>query len=92
MIKYAAIAAILLTTTPAHAEIQCATHDQAVASLDAKYGERQVVRGLDDRGVMIEIFASPKGTWTMVIVRPDMTTCVLATGVGFMAIAPGELG
>lgn len=81
----------LLIATPAIADVQCATHEQAVASLDARYGERQVARGLDDRGVMIEIFASPAGTWTMVIVRPDMTTCVFATGVGFMAIAPGEL-
>ena len=36
--------------------------------------------GLASNGSMIEIFASPNGSWTIVMTQPDGVTCLMAAG------------
>lgn len=67
----------------------CAEHAQVVAEL-ARYDERPAMRALTDGGQVIEIFASPTGSWTAVATRPDGQACVLTLGRGFEALGWGE--
>lgn len=67
----------------------CAERAAVVAEL-ARYDERPAMRALTERGQVIEIFASPGGTWTAVATRPDGTSCVVALGQGFEVMGWGE--
>lgn len=67
----------------------CAERAAVVAEL-ARYKETPAMRALTDGGQVIEIFASPTGSWTAVTTRPDGTSCVLSVGTGFEAMAWGE--
>lgn len=59
----------------------CLAYDQAAAHLSKQYAERPVGVGLKTDGNVLQIFASRKtGTWTLLSIRPDGTSCVIAAG------------
>ena len=78
-------AVLCLLATPAVAEVKCFDRDQFIAKADTDYSESQMVRALEDRGGMIEVYVSESGTWTMVYVPNQPGTllaCVLAACCG----------
>jgi hypothetical protein len=78
-------------TPPAAAEreVACAAHDEMVATLRERYGERRVAAGIENAGHMMEMFASPRtGSWTILATDPDGTACVMAVGEHFERRAP----
>ena len=80
----AAIAVALLAATPtAEAETRqaCAKRDQVVRKLEQKFGETLRSIGLHQSDGVVEIYSSEEtGTWTILMTRPDGTTCLLASG------------
>lgn len=73
----------------------CADRREMIAVLADRYGERQMVRSMEARGAMIEVYVSPEGSWTMLVVPPTespLQACIVATGTGWMMIAPGIAG
>ena len=48
--------------------------------LSDQYKEDPVGMGLAQPGQVLEVFASPGGTWTMVMTRPDGKACLIASG------------
>jgi len=79
-----------LTATTANAGPTCIPRSDLIAALDTRYAERQVVTSLEDRGTVIEVYVSPRGTWTMVAVTPTDLACILATGQAWQMVAVGE--
>ncbi|MGP1395408.1 MAG: hypothetical protein ACTS3R_07840 [Inquilinaceae bacterium] len=74
----------------------CAPHAAVTAELAARFGERPVGRGLEARGIVMELFvAADRGgtaTWTLVAVRPDGTACLVAAGEAWADVAlPADL-
>jgi hypothetical protein len=69
----------------------CGERTALAAELEARYAERPVARGLTLRGDLAEVFASPGGTFTILITRPDGRTCAIAAGEGWAA-EPGRRG
>jgi hypothetical protein len=62
-------------------EICVPDYDILVRKLQASYAEVPVSAGLGQDGNLVSIFASPDtGTWTMVMTRPEGTSCVVAVG------------
>jgi hypothetical protein len=56
-----------------------------VSQLERKYGETRRGAGLQNRGAVTEIFASEKtGTWTIIVTRPDGTSCAVAAGEAWL--------
>lgn len=52
------------------------THEEAVTWLEAQLDERVIGRGLAEDGrVMFEVFAGPKGTWTLLVSTPEGSSC-----------------
>lgn len=52
------------------------THEEAVTWLEAQFDERVIGRGLAEDGrVMSEVFAGPKGTWTLLVSTPEGSSC-----------------
>lgn len=68
----------------AHAD-DCAPRDGIIAKLDADWGETLRAAGETDGG-LLEIYANSKTrTWTIILTRPDMSACLLATGDDWLA-------
>ncbi len=85
--------ALLLFASPAAAvELKCYERASFIASLADNYGEVQMVRAMEDRGEMVEVYVSASGTWTLVVVKPDLVTCIAGSGTKWMMIAPGVEG
>lgn len=63
----------------------CAPRAELVSQLEKKYGETRRAAGLQSRGSVTEIYASPKtGTWTIIVTRPDGTACAVAAGEAWL--------
>ena len=77
---------IIALSAPANAAPQCAPHAAVVAGLAKKYQETVVAMGMTGIGTMIEVFASPAGTWTIVQTEPRGISCLMASGGSFETV------
>ena len=79
---FVALATVLTVAaaTPALAQAACATRDKIVMQLAKTYQEKPVSLGLTASGGLLEVLVSPKGSWTILITRPNGPTCVLSHG------------
>lgn len=86
----------LCVASPALAEPQCGPTGAVLQWLSESHGEHMHARGFVQSGEMFGVFGNTEsGTWTIVIVRGDGTTCLIAAGRDFAlhdAPAPGTDG
>lgn len=74
---------------PAQAQSTCGSHDKISQTLQSQYGESVAARGLQSATRLFEIWRSGEtGSWTMLIVLPSGTACVLASGTAWMEEKP----
>ncbi len=64
----------------AQARTVCGERKAIVTSLEKTFSEAPVSMGLGSNGAIIEVFASPFSTFTIILTRPDGVTCVMAAG------------
>lgn len=64
----------------------CAPRDEVVAQLGAQFSEIPVSRGLTGDGMLLEVFASPQGTWTAVLSEPTGVSCLVSGGEAWQSI------
>ena len=67
----------------AAATAACGERAQMLEQLGSKYGEQPQAVGLTADGGVLEILASPKGGWTILVSYPKRPTCVVAVGSAF---------
>lgn len=58
----------------------CAHRTELVAYLKAAYGETAAGRGLRDDGLLLELFAGPSGSWTIIVTHPAGVSCLVSYG------------
>lgn len=76
------LCAILPAT--AQAAPKCAARDSVVAKLTSGYGETFAGGGLQNSTRIIEVWMSEeKGTFTILMTRPDGSTCIIAAGTNW---------
>ncbi len=91
MIRIGALAALVAAFSwalPAAAQTPCGERGFIVKKLADDYSERAVARGLANTGAVFELFASPAGTWTLVVTTPAGLTCMVAAGARWQTL-PG---
>lgn len=67
----------------------CGPRDQLLGELAKQYHEAPVALGLDNSGALIVVLASDDGgTWTIVVNRPNGTSCLVASGEEWQALKP----
>ena len=85
-----AIAMMLIlwaTSNPAAAQAACTTRNEVAERLAGNYAEAPVAAGLASSGAVIEVFTSGDGaTWTIVLTRPEGTSCLVAAGEAWMTL------
>jgi hypothetical protein len=75
--------AVAIVTVPEASQAQqaCADRTAITDKLKASYGERFAGGGLRNESAIFEIwFSEAHGTWTILLTRPDGTSCVMAAG------------
>lgn len=93
MIRLAVLACLAAVPAAAQEGSKCAPNrEAAVAYLggnisEGGYEESQIAVMLDPQlGMMVELFGNPNtGSWTILTVAPDGTTCIETSGVGFQS-------
>ena len=77
-IATALIAAFL--ASPAMAQSVCGDRGDFLSHLSHNYAEAPVAMGLVSNGTILEVLVSKNGSWTVIVTRPDGTSCLLAAG------------
>ncbi|WP_224813692.1 hypothetical protein [Hasllibacter sp. MH4015] len=90
-------AAFALLSLPQAASAQsgmlCAQRDLVLAQLTDRYGEQRHGMGLAPNNRIVEIYVSEEtGSWTIILTNADGTTCLMAAGQHFEAVAPVPAG
>lgn len=68
---------------PAGAAAQCAARADIIKALGAKFHESEAGRGLINPNVVLEIFVSDQGSWTVLASDTKGQSCVLSVGEGW---------
>ncbi len=59
---------------------KCGQRDRMVEHLKATYGEIRRGGGLQSATGLMELYVSSEGSWTLLLTRPDGTSCPVAVG------------
>ncbi|AZO11044.1 MULTISPECIES: hypothetical protein [unclassified Mesorhizobium] len=67
----------------ANAAGQCAPRSEVIKALGDKFHESEAGRGLINPNVVLEIFVSEQGSWTVLASDTKGQSCVLSVGEGW---------
>lgn len=76
-------AAAMFSTTAAPGADQCAARTDMVKALGDKFHESETARGLVNPSVILEVFVSAQGTWTILATDTQGQSCVISAGEGW---------
>ena len=85
---------IWLLAVPAAAQLQCALRSELATRLDKKFDEKLTGIGITSNGLLLEVFASNDGSWTILVTRPNGHSCIVSHGTdwhGFAASSSGQI-
>jgi hypothetical protein len=74
------LSTLLAGAAPASAAMRCGPRDDVLQMLAEKYDETRRGVGISGPTQVLEVFASAKGTWTVVVTDPEGRTCLVASG------------
>ncbi|MGF1594232.1 MAG: hypothetical protein ACFCUW_13190 [Kiloniellaceae bacterium] len=80
--------ALTMSALPAASQVQaqapqCGAREAVLERLSDKYDERPVSIGVTATGSLLEVLASPEGSWTIVVTVPNGPTCLVSSGDGW---------
>jgi hypothetical protein len=78
----------MLAPAVAATMVWCGPHDSVISMLGEQFQEERESTGLSDEGLLMEVFASAAGSWTILLTSPSGLTCIIATGENFDKAAP----
>lgn len=92
MLILAAAAAFLLSGGASAApQWPCGSYDAIVERLAGSQQQVSLGNGLNTRGMILEIFAAPDGSWSIVMSSP-MLSCVVDRGENWRQVEPQQEG
>ena len=81
-----AVGTLCLAAAPAHSQMVCGNHADIEKRLQTGYQEVRTGVGLAGNGGLIELYTSEKGTFTIVLTRPNGMSCLMAVGENWEAV------
>lgn len=89
MKKWLLSAALMATATTSYG--QCAPHLPVAQGLAERYQEGVVARGLQNDGMMVELYLNAdSGTFSVILVSPEGLACLVSSGEA-MSLIDGAL-
>ena len=70
----------------ADAQMMCGDRSKVADTLEQKYSETPVSIGLASNGSVIEVFAAPSGTWTIIMTQPTGQSCLIGSGENWVDV------
>jgi hypothetical protein len=78
------------------APANCGPRSELLKALAKQYKEAPTAVGLSNTGALVEVLTSDRGsTWTILVSKPDGTSCLVAAGEEWQAlkrVASGDVG
>lgn len=87
-----ALGAPALMPTEADARALCKPRAEIVKILGRKFGEVQRSFGLQNDKRVLELYASPTGSWTALLTLPSGRSCVVASGEAWTVLPEPPVG
>jgi hypothetical protein len=92
-LRTVSIGALLsLVAFPAAAQMMCAERSEIARELKSRYTEQAVAFGITADGQVMELFSSPRGSWTMLVTFPDGRSCLVSHGEDWQKLPPAIIG
>ena len=85
------ILAAILLAPPAAAQAVCGPHRSISESLNKSFTETPVSMGVTTGGGIVEVYASPEGTWTLVVTQPNGMSCLIAAGQNWESLSQPKM-
>lgn len=83
----------IMSVMPAAAQTPpCTSLPDALMALQQRYGEVPRVSGLASNGSLMIITAGEAGGWSVLLVTPDGSACMVASGEAFEVLPGGVEG
>jgi hypothetical protein len=77
---------LMAATSTAAAQSVCGTRETLLKQLSSEYQEAPAGIGLASNGSVVELLTSKGGTWTLMVTRPNGTTCLIGTGEAWQPV------
>jgi len=74
------VAALLALPKTVGAEELCGDRKNIIDTLEKRYQELPISKGLSGSGQVFEIYVSTAGSWTILVTRPTGIACILSAG------------
>lgn len=91
-----ALSALALVPVSAEAQQQrnavCKDRGELIRVLAKKFNETQRSFGLQNDRRVLELYASPDGSWTALLTLPSGRSCVVAAGEAWTIVPPAPVG
>ena len=84
----AALAALTTVSQAESGQPGCGQRDRMVKHLETTYGEVRQGGGLQSATGLMELYVSDGGSWTLLLTRPDGTSCPVAVGEAWRQDGP----
>ncbi|MEM7695151.1 MAG: hypothetical protein AAF318_11930 [Pseudomonadota bacterium] len=81
-----------VTADTAEARAVCKHRSEIVKILGAKFKETQRSFGLQNDRRVLELYASPTGSWTAILTLPSGRSCVVASGEAWTTLPIVPIG
>lgn len=85
----AGLLAVMLTIAMPSAQAQqlfCGEHEIILKMLEQQFREKRTAFGVTADGRLLEVFAGPSGSWTILVTHPSGPTCLATSGGGWQEI------
>ena len=76
-------------TSSRGAAVNCAEHSKIVEFLGSHYSETLLAVGLINEAAVLEVYASERGSWTIVVTNVSGRSCVVFAGQNWEAVPVG---
>ena len=83
--------ALMWWVQPSHALNGCGRYEDFKKALEDNYHETRRFMGVGG-GMILEVYVSPKDTFTILVVKPNRFTCLVAGGEGWIELEPEIIG
>ena len=72
--------------------VYCGKRHGILELLQGNFHERRTAFGLTSDGRVLEVFAAPSGSWTVLVTYPGGTSCLMTTGIEWHQIEREQEG